>query len=226
MPLGQQFTSSVMVPVGDQEEEVLVDSRAGPASDQLDGTAVMGPGTLCEIIRSGTRGHGKPWEHMTSTERKITLDIIARKNRGTRERNSGIAAKSRGTRGRSEGRGSSYELPEYLSGLAQASGEWRNWSRGECETWLKGQTDLEEVTEWNGPREEGNYTLPGQKKERKAAQGFSGELTEDTTGKEGYVPGTNVPTGFKYLVGHGIDHSQTYAGGGQSFSIDQGRDRR
>mmetsp|Transcript_21636 Transcript_21636/g.61279 ORF Transcript_21636/g.61279 Transcript_21636/m.61279 type:complete len:199 (+) Transcript_21636:87-683(+) len=189
--------SSVRVDVGSREVDVLVDSRLGPALQQRDGKPVPGAVNFGEVVRTGYRGRGKPWEQMTSTEKKIALDHVARKN---------VQVSDKGRK-----RETHQQLPDYLAGFNAPQGEWRNWSASEREHWLRGQTDLEEITSWDGPREAGNYALPGESavKKASAAQGFYGEETDDKVGQAGYVPGTSVPTHYKYSNGYGWDHSQT-----------------
>mmetsp|Transcript_24782 Transcript_24782/g.43742 ORF Transcript_24782/g.43742 Transcript_24782/m.43742 type:complete len:141 (-) Transcript_24782:147-569(-) len=75
-------------------EEVEVDPIKGPILTQADGSKMSAGGVMNIVMKSNikkaglgvVRMHGYSWEDMTVTEKKVALNIAAKKNRLQRER--------------------------------------------------------------------------------------------------------------------------------------------
>ncbi|CAE7335907.1 GRIN2A [Symbiodinium pilosum] len=69
------------------EEEVIIDAEGGPLMLRRDGSTTFAYLTYVEAGYSGGSAHGfqKGWRYMTSTEQKVLVHMVAKRNRSTKE---------------------------------------------------------------------------------------------------------------------------------------------
>mmetsp|Transcript_103227 Transcript_103227/g.321678 ORF Transcript_103227/g.321678 Transcript_103227/m.321678 type:complete len:168 (+) Transcript_103227:241-744(+) len=145
---------------------------------------------------------------MTSTERTIALDLVARKNMSARERGGKKEAQQ--------------DLPDFLAGYKN----WRGWNPHERAAWMQGQLSPEaEATRPEGAREYGSYDMYRAHKERLATAGVSAsDVTVDAIPTaDGYVVGTDIPARYKFVNGYGWDHGQRWPMGEDRETLDRVR---